>query len=116
MPRVTKKSAPSTSMRKTTNRLHSKKKRLDIQTYTLNGITKQYQLFGKTKGLVLNAKGKQEIKEAQLSLMETVESIMEILQQVDAKADLTDKALAKLYKFHKQKEQKKIFTPSPLWP
>ena len=116
MPRVSKKSAPSAVMRKTSRQLHTKKKRLETESYTLKAISKQYQLFGKTKGQVLNAKGKQEIKDAQISVMETIESIMELVKQIDETSNITDKALAKLYKFHKEREQQKVFKASPLWP
>lgn len=118
MGRVSKKAKPSASMRKTKGRLHSKQKQLQVDTYTLKGLSKQYQLFGKTKGQVLHAKGKQEIKEALEKVMETIESMMELVQEIDKTTEVTDKALAKLYEFTQKHEQNKIFKPtksSPLW-
>jgi hypothetical protein len=103
-------------MKKTARQLHTKKKRLETETYTLKAISKQYQLFGNTKGQVINSKGKQEIKEAQINVMKTVESMLELVKQIDESSAITDKALAKLYEYHKTEQQRKVFRTSPLWP
>jgi hypothetical protein len=84
----------------------------------MKSITKKHALFGAAKQQALSMIAKQEIRDAYLAVLQSIEALTEQCEALDSQREVTDRLAHALWQLNKRAVQTDVFVPSresPCW-